>query len=186
VTFPRRPPLCQVSASLAWFALACGTDPEVNSGVSIRINELSSSNHSYEDEYGDKDDWIELYNLDQAPIALNGYYLGDDVDARYKQQLSQTATVPGHGVLILWADAQPSQGPLHLNFKLSSQGEGLWLSNPEGYVVDAVEFQAIPPNGGGTDETSLGRYPDGTGPFKWCSVTSPGTTNGDECTGELL
>jgi hypothetical protein len=175
-----------IALSLTWPVFACGTDRAVTSTVLVRINELSPSNHVHPDEYGEPDDWIELYNLNQAPAVLDGYYLSDDIDARYKQKLSREAEVPGHGVLVLWADEQPSQGPLHLNFKLSSQGEGLWLSNPEGYVLDSVEFQAFPPNDAGVDETSLGRYPDGTGPFQWCSVFSPGIPNGDECAGELL
>jgi hypothetical protein len=167
-------------------AFACGTDPVAGPAIKVRINELSSSNQVYQDTAGDKDDWIELFNLDSEPASLKGYYISDDVDTRLIQILPAEAVVPGHGVLLLWADQQPAQGPLHMNFKLSAGGEGVWLSNTQGYLVDSIEFGTIPPNDAGTELTSFGRFPDGTGKFQWCSVSSPEKVNGDHCGGQSL
>jgi hypothetical protein len=97
------------------------------------------------------------------------------------------AIVPARGVLLLWADTQPNQSNVrapHLSFQLSSTGEGVWLSNPSGYVVDSVEFSGLLPNSG--NWTSLARFPDGTGVFTWCSQASPEELNGAACAGEKL
>jgi hypothetical protein len=154
--------------------------------VNVRINELSSSNHYYQDEAGDTDDWLELYNVNEGPANLSGYYISDSGNKRFKTMLTDEAVVPGHGLLLLWADQQPTQGDLHLDFKLSSSGDGVWLSDLDGYVVDHVEFNAVPPNDAGTEDTSLARFPDGTGSFQWCSQDSPEKLNGTHCNKESL
>jgi hypothetical protein len=143
---------------------------------------------------GDTDDWIELYNTGDTDFDLGGYYISDDVDKRFVKDdvslvLAAGVVVPKKGVLLLWADGQPAQGTLkapHLSFKLSADGEGVWLSNPAGYLVDSIEFGKIPPKVAETERGSLARFPDGTGPFQWCSHYSPEKVNGDHCTGESL
>jgi len=162
-------------------ALGCGTKPVSVPRVGVRINELSSSNHTYQDEIGETDDWIELYNPDIEEASLAGYFISDSHNRRFKVQLTEAAVVPGQGLLLLWADEQVSQGGLHLSFKLSSEGDGVCLSNPEGYTLDCIEFDAVPPYDAGTEGTSLARFPDGTGSFQWCSISSPEELNGSRC-----
>ena len=162
-------------------ALACGTNPVATPSVSVRINEVSSSNHDYMDEIGDTDDWIELYNPNAEAVDLTGYFLSDSHSKRFKVELTEAAVVPGNGLLFLWADGEPSQGPLHVNFKLSSVRDGVCLSNPEGYTLDCVEFGAVPPYTAGTEDTSLARFPDGFGRFEWCNISSPEELNGTAC-----
>jgi hypothetical protein len=171
----------------------------------IRINELNANNPVYQDMTGDTDDWIELYNMSDTALDLGGYFLSDDVDERFTTELpdgTQTpatlpdgAIIPPGGVLLLYADAEPNQTQInvehqiawiHLGFKLSSQGEGVWLSNPDGYLIDSVEYRITPPNQAGTQWTSLARFPDGTGAFRWCSEASPDALNTGTCQGENL
>ena len=46
----------------------------------VVINEFLASNLiSVQDEYGDYDDWIELFNPTEDPLILSGYYLSDDM-----------------------------------------------------------------------------------------------------------
>jgi len=166
--------------------LACGTDTEPASKVEVRINELSSSNHDYQDANGDTDDWIELINLRSEPVDLAGYFIADTANNRFKVELTAGVVVPGNGLLLLWADGEPNQGPAHVAFQLGSTGDGVCLSNPNGYVIDCVEFSAIPPNDAGTEDTSLARFPDGTGNFQWCTRSSPEERNGTRCSGISL
>jgi len=49
------------------------------SAQSIRFNEVQASNTVYQDEDGDTPDWIELYNLSNEAIDLNGWSLTDDL-----------------------------------------------------------------------------------------------------------
>jgi hypothetical protein len=177
---------------LVVFALAvvgCGEEPVARNATSIRINEVNPANGVYQDMVGDTDDWIELYNGTDAEFNLEGYYLSDSVKKRFKDQFVAGTVVPAHGVLLVWADAQTNQSSSrspHMSFKLSSEGEGVWFSNPEGYLVDSVEFGDMPPNDAGTEWTSLSRLPDGTGAFRWCSMSTPDELNGDACGGQSL
>lgn len=47
----------------------------------VVINEIQSSNGiTAEDEVGDNEDWIELYNTGDEAVNLNRYWLSDDHD----------------------------------------------------------------------------------------------------------
>ncbi|MBT6809334.1 MAG: hypothetical protein HOA52_07590, partial [Flavobacteriales bacterium] len=39
------------------------------------INEYSAANYdSYQDNYGEYEDWVEIYNSTANPIDINGYF----------------------------------------------------------------------------------------------------------------
>ena len=177
-------------------SVGCGNKSVETTRSPIRINELSPKNGVYQDIFGNAGDWIELYNNSDKDFDLGGYYVSDSVNKRFKDQFpavaedaGQAFKVPAKGVLLLFADGQPLEStPIepHLSFKLSNAGEGIWLSNPAGYLVDWVQFSTLPPNSAGTSWTSLARIPDGIGEFQWCTQASPNELNGDHCTGEVL
>jgi hypothetical protein len=141
----------------------------------IRINEFLASNvASNTDEYGEYDDWIELYNPNDVMVDVGGYYLTDDLAERDKVQLpteNSATQIPGGGFLLIWADDAPSQGPLHVNFKLSKSGEAIGLYHPDDLsTVDSVIF------GAQADDRSFGRSPDGAA--NWAVMTpTPGSSN---------
>lgn len=173
-----------------WFApllavlAGCGDQSSQAARTPIRLNELASSNDVYQDLVGDTDDWIELYNESDADFSLAGYYISDEADERYKAVFAPGVIVPARGVLVVWADGQPQQSNTrapHLDFQLSSSGEGVWLTNPSGYVVDSVQFGPRPASPVGTLWTSFSRFPDGTGPFGWCAYSTPEELNGTTC-----
>ena len=110
------------------------------------------------DEYGEFEDWIELYNTTNADVYTGGLYLSDNPDQIAKWALPDIA-IPPNGYLVIWADEDGSQGELHANFKLSSLGESLTLAYEDGTIIDEVTF------GIQTDGITTGRYPNGTGPF---------------------
>ena len=44
----------------------------------VIINEYSCSNvNGITDAFGNREDWVELYNMGAAPVDLTGYYLSD-------------------------------------------------------------------------------------------------------------
>jgi len=167
----------------------CGTEPVSEVSIPVRINEVMSANDVYQDLVGDTDDWIELYNGSSQDFDLTGYFISDSSNHRFKDAFQAGVKVPAGGVLLVWADAQPLQSSPrapHLSFQLSSSGEGVWLSNPQGYLVDSLGFGLTPPNRVGTQWTSLQRFPDGSGSPRWCSEATPEALNGAQCTGEQL
>jgi hypothetical protein len=132
----------------------------------IVINELMPANsNTVTDNYGEYDDWIELFNLSSSPVDLSGYYLSDNHKKPAKWQIPNGTEIPGKGYLIIWADGDSTQFGLHANFKLSSTGEEAVLTKPDHTITDKVSFPAP------TEELSYSRVPNGTGTFKWKSPT---------------
>ncbi len=126
----------------------------------IRINELMASNDTtVTDETGEFDDWIELYNASDSTINLEGYALSDREMSLQKWTIDTSLVIPAKGYLILWCDEDGEDGPTHVNFKLSKGGEHVFLSNPQGGVIDEVLF------GDQITDVSLAREVDGTGDF---------------------
>jgi len=131
-----------------------------NANNNVVINEFLASNMNGEtDEAGQHADWIELYNNSDAPVNLSGFYLTDDPANPDKWLFPLGTEIPAKGFLIVWADEDQTQGPLHSNFKLGAGGEFIMLSNGAGGVLDSISF------GQQKVDTTYGRYPNGTGPF---------------------
>ncbi|MFC1650030.1 CotH kinase family protein [Candidatus Latescibacterota bacterium] len=138
------------------------------------INEIMASNTStYMDEDGDYADWIEIYNPGDTRIDLNGYGLSDRQDNPYKWIFPPVILKPKE-YLIVYASGKDraSIANLHTNFKISTDGETLALTDPTGAICDSVYTKID-----GTD-ISLGRKPDGIG--DWALFLEP--TSGDSNT----
>jgi Pyruvate phosphate dikinase, AMP/ATP-binding domain/Lamin Tail Domain len=140
----------------------------------LRINEVLSANDGVNvDELGETDDWIELINDSDAPIALAGYALNDG-DGK-AAALPDRKLAPGE-TLLLWADGAPEQGPLHLPFKLDADGEPAVLWAAPCVAADVIELPALSVN------QSYARLPDASGEPQLCRYATPGRTNGERCT----
>ncbi len=126
----------------------------------LRINEFMSRNGGFiRDEHGDADDWIEVLNYGSRPIDLAGLYFTDDLGSA----LAERSRIPAHSpevtvvrpgqAIVLWADGEPAEGPLHLNFRLSADGgEDIGITDHDGRRIDSItDFPAL-----GADE-SYGR-----------------------------
>lgn len=139
------------------------------------INEFMAANKStIKDEFGESDDWIELYNADHNSVWLGDKYLSDNLDNPTKWALPDTTILPG-GFLIIWADDQSTQGSMHASFKLSKDTEaiGLFGNNQSGNaLIDAVEYTSQ------STDISQGRKFDGDEEWVFFSVPTPGSSNG--------
>jgi Lamin Tail Domain len=132
----------------------------------IVINELMPVNSTtVTDNYGQYDDWIELYNLSSSVKDISGYYLSDSKSNKAKWQFPSGTSISEKGYLIIWADKDTTQLGLHANFKLSSLGEKVIFSNQDSIIIDEIVFPAQ------TLELSFSRVPNGTGEFKWKTPT---------------
>jgi len=138
--------------------------PVEDTKPSIVINEIVSSNDMIRDEFGEKDDYIELYNTGDKDVNIAGLFMTDTPVNPTLVEIAATdaakTTVPAHGRLILWADNEPEQGLLHMAFKLGKEGETIVLSrkNKLGQIetIDAVTYPLMEAN------LSYSRRPDGS------------------------
>lgn len=121
----------------------------------ILVNEILASNSSYgSDSNGENDDWIELYNTTSAARNLTGLYLTDDATNLTKWQIPTGTFINAHDVLVIWTDEDSEQSGLHTNFKLSSAGESVILSDGV-TIYDVIDF------GEQEQDISYARCPDG-------------------------
>ncbi|MBA4056847.1 MAG: hypothetical protein C0490_19190, partial [Marivirga sp.] len=88
-----------------------------------------------------------------------------------KYALPANTIVPAKGFLVLVCD--DSGTGLSTNFKLTSDGETVYLENTAGALVDKVEFPSL------NDGQSYGRYPDGSPSLAISGNVSRGISNGD-------
>lgn len=145
-----------------------------NSQINIVINEVMPVNSAtQEDPDGEYDDWIEIYNLTDASIDLSGFCLSDDKKDPSKWRFPDNTKISPKGYLIIWADDDFYQQGLHANFKLSSTGETVLISDPDELEIDKMSYPEQ------NLELSYARVPNGTGDFKWKSP-SFSSSNGTE------
>ena len=89
----------------------------------IFINEFMANNDSfYADEFGEFDDWIEIYNANEEPVDLSGLFLSDNPVYQDKWKFPGNTVINSGEYLIVWLDDDPGQGDLHTNFKLDESG----------------------------------------------------------------
>jgi hypothetical protein len=138
------------------------------------INELMADNDTtLADEFGEYDNWAEIYNGDDVPVWLGDKYLSDNLDNPNKWQLPNFTMQPGT-FLVIWCDGQPEQGSFHTDYKLNDEGEELGIFDNEttGYfLLDSVSF------GPQTIDISYGRQDDGLMPWVFFPTPTPGATN---------
>ena len=142
----------------------------------LLINEYSASNYdSYQDNYGEYEDWIEIYNPTPTAIDINGWYLSDKINNPMKWQIPGSLTVPGIGGVLIYCSGRDelSAGIAHTNFKLTQTkgNEVLILSDASGIIQDSIR---IVPNQKGH---STGRTVGGSLTWGVFNPATPGTPN---------
>lgn len=138
----------------------------------VYINEILARNsHTYLNDIGEYDDWIEIYNSTNQEVDLGGLYFSDNADnpLQYKLPLGSSELImEPKSFLMLFPSAKAEQGARHLNFQLAGDGEHASMSQiylGETYVIDSVTYPAM------STDMSYARMWDGG--RLWNAITSP-------------
>lgn len=138
----------------------------------VYINELLSLNTLINvDEVGDYDAWVELYNPNTHTVDLGGWFLSDDPLTPTKWMIPEGTALCGQSWLLIWADNEPGEGPLHATFGLLPSGGTIIFADPDGLVLESLAYPAIPA------DRSYGRIPDGAEHLQVLSTVTPGAGN---------
>jgi hypothetical protein len=145
----------------------------------VYINEVMASNvNETMDEAGEYEDWIELYNAGSEEVNLAGLFLADSYPAPdpWKFPLDQPAftILPPNEFMVVFADGEPADGPLHTSFKLSKSGEEVVLLQKIGadtLIIDRMAFGIQARN------KTFGRYPDGSSMLEYLAEPTPWASN---------
>lgn len=144
--------------------------------IPLFINEIMAQNTStLADEFGEFDDWIEIYNAGDEEVDLAGFHITDNLNLPTKYQFpagTELTKIPANGFRLVWADNQDSQGPMHTNFGLSANGEAVGLyANGGTVVVDTITF------GAQQADVSYERLQDGLLPWVNFNNSTPELSN---------
>ncbi len=162
--------------------IAGGTPGKDNSTyeevTGLYINELMAKNDfALPDEAGEFDDWLEVYNSNPFAVDLGGLqFIYGEKEERVTMVpyfSGDTAIIEAGGFKLLWADRDPEQGPLHLDFNLPAGGGsvGIGQVTRQGVtVIDRLSYGAI------AADIAFGRFPDGDNFLSQLNMT-PGNSN---------
>jgi len=137
------------------------------------INEFLAKNSSnIQDEHGEYDSWIELYNPYEDSIYLANLSMTAQAHITNRWYLPDIYLKPKE-YLIIWADNQMYQGSLHTNFDLSKYTNNLLsLFDINGTTIDWCYYH------GHVVNQSEGRYPNATiGAWSRFTKPTPGASN---------
>jgi hypothetical protein len=133
---------------------------------------MSSNTTTLQDADGDYSDWIEFFNSGDESINLEDYMISDDTLVPEKWIFPSITLMPDSFLIIFASDKDRyDTTELHTNFKISSEGEYLLLSNPDTIEIDRLNPVEL------ASDMSFGCYPDGTEVLMVLGNPTPGTAN---------
>ncbi len=118
------------------------------------INEVLAVNQSAFEHQGAFPDMVELYYDGPAAMGLAGMSLSDDPDRPTKFVFPGGAIINPGQYVVLYADKKTTGSGYHLPFSLSADGDGVYLYDKAGALIDSVEFGMQVP------DLSVGRIGD--------------------------
>lgn len=140
----------------------------------IYLNEIAAVSGSFRDEWDEKSGYIELYNSNNEDVYLVSCFVSDKKDWLTRFAIPDSTLIPAKGLLVVYADGEYLDGPLHTPFKADNDGESVIFSQQAGetmYIHDSITFSRL------VEDYSYGKYEDGTGDWLHMEVITPGYPN---------
>ena len=124
----------------------------------IRINEVLTNNTaSIEDEFGQREAWIELENTSFTTYNVRGMYFTTDRSVLNPQmsvpeRIKRMCVIPsgdsrtqigGRQHLVFFCNSNPAQGKLHLSLQVPLS-EPLWIGFYNGNATELIDSVSIP------------------------------------------
>ena len=137
----------------------------------IRINEVMVRNSNYvEDNFGEADDWSELFNPNNFAVNISGCKITKGV---FEWTVPNNTIVGANAYYIFWHDNETYQGNNHVDFKLQNVDDILYLKSSTGQTIDSLNYTQTPKN------QSFGRYPNGSDTYRVFEYPTPLAFNDD-------
>ncbi|MBR7030791.1 MAG: OadG family protein [Prevotella sp.] len=124
----------------------------------IRINEVLTNNtSSIQDEYGQREAWIELENTSFTTYNVRGMYFTTDrsvldPNMSVPERIKHMSVIPsgdtrtqigGRQHLVFYCNSTPAQGKLHLSLKVP-MSEPLWIGFYNGNATELIDSVSVP------------------------------------------
>ena len=124
----------------------------------IRINEVLTNNTtSIQDEYGQREAWIEMENTSFTTYNIRGMYFTTDrsvldPNMSVPERIKRMSVIPsgdsrtqigGRQHLVFFCNSNPAQGKLHLSLEVPVS-EPLWIGFYNGNATELIDSVSIP------------------------------------------
>ena len=124
----------------------------------IRLNEVLTNNTtSIQDEFGQREAWIEVENTSFTTYNIRGMYFTTDrsvldPDMPVPERIKRMSVVPNGDVrtqiggrqhLVFFCNSNPAQGKLHLSLKVP-MSEPFWIGFYNGNATELIDSVSVP------------------------------------------
>ena len=139
--------------------LLTGTSAMFGQGArNIVINEVLTNNTtSIQDEFGERNAWVELANTSYTTYNIRGMYLTTDrsvLDQKMSvpERIKRMSIIPngetrtnlgGHQHVVFFGNSNPAHGKLHLSVRIP-MSEPLWIALYNGNAVELLDSVTVP------------------------------------------
>ena len=139
--------------------------------ISLRLNEFMASNggSSFDPDFGEAGDWIEIYNSGLERINLTGIYLSNDFTNATQWPFPVGTEIGPGEYLIIWADE--ANILLHTNFQLDITGGQLGLFDAAGNAIDSINY------GPQKTDVTFGLLNNTPAVWRYLDTPTPGAAN---------
>jgi hypothetical protein len=121
--------------------------PTCMQSQTVAITEVLANNRSFHaDEDSEYEPLIEIYNPSSDDLDLTGWTLSNAFSERDRWTFASGTTLLRHETIVVFADGETAEGPLHTNFELSASGGQVILTAPDGSTDGGVEYPALAPD----------------------------------------
>ena len=138
--------------------LASTTAVMAQGAMNIRINEVLTNNTaSIQDEYGQREAWIELENTSFTTYNIRGMYFTTDrsvldPNMSVPERIKRMSVIPngdsrtqigGRQHLVFFCNSNPAQGKLHLSLTVP-MSEPVWIGFYNGNAEELIDSVSVP------------------------------------------
>ncbi len=139
--------------------LLTGTSAMFGQGAkNIVINEVLTNNTaSIQDEFGEREAWIELENTSFTTYNIRGMYITTDrsvLDPKMSvpERIKRMSVIPsgdnrtnlgGRQHIVFFGNSNPAKGKLHLSLKVP-MSEPVWIALYNGNAVELIDSVSVP------------------------------------------
>ena len=143
---------------LSGLLLASASAVMAQGAMNIRLNEVMTNNTaSIQDEYGQREAWIELENISFTTYNIRGMYLTTDRSVLNPQmsvpeRIKRMSIIPngeprtqigGRQHIVFFSNSNPAQGKLHLSLKVP-MSEPVWIGFYNGNAEELIDSVTVP------------------------------------------
>ena len=98
---------------------------------------------NFKNQAGEYSCYIEIKNISDKSVNLDGYSLSNDESVSFKWQFPNTTLGSGDVIVVYTSGVSSKEGELSTSFKLKSKNGDVVLSNKEGKVIDRIKYENL-------------------------------------------